>query len=366
MIGSIIIFIVVLSILILIHELGHFYMAKRAGILVEEFGIGIPPKIWGKKFGETEYSINWLPFGGFVRLHGENTEDSITNPKRAFLNKSKKTRISIVLAGVVMNFALAVVAFAIVYSFSGIPKETDQVKVIEVDVDSPAQDARIVPGDIITTIEKIEVHTTDEFIGIMQENADKRVTLEILHEDEVIKKTIKPRKEYPEGQGPLGVTITNTEIYFPPIWQRPFVGIYYGLKESVFWGKEILNSLGGMVKGVFVGQPPKDIAGPVGIYAITSKAASVGILALINFVGILSLNFAILNIVPFPALDGGRLLFIGIESIFGRKVLPKIEAIIHTVGFIFLIVLLILLTVGDVKRLVINGGVDGFLNSFGK
>ena len=120
MIVSILIFLIALSILILVHEFGHYWVAKRSGILVEEFGIGYPPRIFGKKIGETIYSINLLPFGGFVRLHGEMEEEGITNPKRAFLNKSKKVRASVVLAGVVMNFLLAIVAFAIVYSFTGI------------------------------------------------------------------------------------------------------------------------------------------------------------------------------------------------------------------------------------------------------
>ena len=124
MILSILTFLIVLSVLILVHELGHFFVAKRAGIKVEEFGFGIPPRIIGKKIGETIYSINWFPFGGFVRLHGEQGEGVITQPKRSFLGKSKKTRASVVLAGVVMNFVLAIVAFAIVYSFSGIPKDT--------------------------------------------------------------------------------------------------------------------------------------------------------------------------------------------------------------------------------------------------
>src|SRR3990167_9505540 len=128
MLGSILIFLLVLSILVLVHESGHFFVAKKNGIWVEEFGFGLPPRVIGKKIGETIYSINLFPFGGFVRLHGENEETGITKPKRAFLGKSKRVSFCVVVAGVVMNFILAVFAFAIVYSFSGIPRETGVVK----------------------------------------------------------------------------------------------------------------------------------------------------------------------------------------------------------------------------------------------
>jgi len=130
MLSSILIFFVVLSILVIVHEFGHYYLAKKNGIWVEEFGFGLPPRIYGKKIGETVYSINLFPFGGFVRLHGEQEEEGITNPKRAFLNKSKKVRVAVVIAGVVMNFLLAVAAFAVIYSYSGVPRDTGQIKVL--------------------------------------------------------------------------------------------------------------------------------------------------------------------------------------------------------------------------------------------
>src|ERR1035437_773871 len=154
MIVSILIFLLVLSILVLVHELGHFLVAKHAGIKVEEFGFGLPPRLIGKKIGETIYSINALPFGGFVRLYGEQDEEGVKNFKRSFLHKSKKTRASVVIAGVIMNFILAIVAFAIVYFFTGIPRDTGKLSVIDVSPSSPAQTAGIVVGDVITKIGK--------------------------------------------------------------------------------------------------------------------------------------------------------------------------------------------------------------------
>src|SRR3989304_2637268 len=149
MIVSILIFLLVLSILVIVHEFGHFWVARRNGVMVEEFGFGLPPRLFGKKIGDTLYSINALPFGGFVRLHGEQDENGIVYPRKAFLNKSKRVRIAVIIAGVIMNFILAVASFAIVYSFQGIPRELDRVKVVDVGAGTPAQVLGLIVGDFI-------------------------------------------------------------------------------------------------------------------------------------------------------------------------------------------------------------------------
>lgn len=364
MVSSIIIFLVVLSILILAHELGHFLVARRAGIWVEEFGIGLPPRIWGKKVGETIYSINLLPFGGFVKLHGEHTEESATKPKRAFINKNKKVRSAVVTAGVIMNFLLAVFAFSVVYSFSGIPRDSENVRVLGITEGSPAKNAGIVVGDVVRRVEEEEITSIEQFVGVIDKKKGEEVSLFIEKDEGVIEEiSLTPRVGPPEGEGPIGVTITSTEIYFPPIWQRPFWGVYYGFQEAIFWGGTVVTGFVKIITDFLGGQAPKEIAGPVGIFAITSRAVSFGVLAVINFIGILSVNLAILNIIPFPALDGGRLLFIGIESIFGRRVLPKLEAAIHTVGMIILIFLLLAITAHDIQRLLSAGGISQFVDS---
>jgi regulator of sigma E protease len=363
MIISILIFIIVLSVLILVHELGHFIMARRSGVWVEEFGFGLPPRIIGKKIGETIYSLNLFPFGGFVRLHGEMDEESIVSPQRAFLNKDKKTRVKILLAGVVMNFILAVVSFAVVYSFLGIPKETNNIKVVDITTGSPAQIAGWVAGDIVRKVDKQEVTTISQFIDLIEQKKGKRVEIEIERGGESKKSTLTPRENPPEGEGALGVVITTTEVYYPPIWARPFVGIYYGFKEAIFWGKTVVLGFVKIFTDLLGGRAPTDLAGPVGIFAITSEAAKMGILALINFVGILSVNLAILNILPFPALDGGRLLFVFIEKAIGKKVLPQVEATIHTIGMVILLAALLAITAHDIQRLIAAGGISGFINS---
>src|SRR5258706_627969 len=359
MLVSVLVFVLVLSILVLIHELGHFLVARRAGIWVEEFGFGLPPRLFGKKIGETIYSINWLPFGGFVRLHGEMEEEGVTNKSRAFLYRNKRTRAGIVVAGVIMNFLLAIVAFAIVYSFSGIPRDTHQLKIVDVSSGSPAQTAGVIVGDVISKVGKDSVDSTESFINKVNAQKGKNTVFEIQRNINDQKTTLslqmKPRENPPQGEGALGVTITTTEIYFPPIWLRPFYGIYYGFKEAVFWGQTIAVGLWTIIAGLFKGQVPQGVSGPVGIFAVTTEAARNGILTLINFVGVLSVNLAILNVLPFPALDGGRLLFIGIESIIGRKIVPKVEATVHTIGMIILLALLLAITIGDVRHLITAG-----------
>jgi len=363
---SILIFLLVLSILIFVHELGHFLVAKKCGILVEEFGFGLPPRLVGKKIGDTIYSLNWLPIGGFVRLYGENSDEGVTDPKRSFLNKSKKVRSIVVVAGVIMNFILAIVAFAIVYSFSGIPRDTGKLKVIDISAGSPAQVAGMVVGDIVTKVGNTAITSSDQFISVTAALKGKSTVFEIQRNGSIIKTTLIPRENPPAGQGPLGVTITSTEIYFAPVWQRPFYGIYYGFKDALYWGQTIATGLWALVTGLFRGQVPQDVSGPIGIFAVTTEAAKSGILTLINFVGILSVNLAILNVLPFPALDGGRLLFIGIEAVTGKRVSEKVEGTIHNIGMIILLALILIITIGDIRRLITFGGITGFLNSMGK
>lgn len=362
MLTSVLIFVVVLSILIFVHELGHFLVAKKNGIWVEEFGFGLPPRVFGKKIGETIYSINLFPFGGFVRLHGENSEEGITNPKRAFLMKSKKARFAVVVAGVIMNFILAIVAFSIVYSFSGIPRDTKQVTIIDVTVSSPAQIGGLIVGDVIKKVDGADVTSVDDFIARVDAKKGKKVFIETDRGRVVL----TPRANPPEGEGPLGVVISTTEIYWPPVVQRPFYGAYYGFKEALFWGKTVVIGFATIIQGLFKGIVPKDVAGPVGIFAVTTEAARMGMLAVINFVGILSVNLAILNIIPFPALDGGRLLFIGIEAVTRKRVTSKIESAIHTVGFVILIALILLITIQDIRHVIAAGGISGFIKSMVK
>jgi regulator of sigma E protease len=255
-----------------------------------------------------------------------------------------------------------------VYSFSGIPKQTQDVKIVDVTASTPAQVVGLIVGDIVRLVNKDQVTSMDSFINLIDANKGKKVVLTIERttggEKQTKKISITPRVNPPAEEGPLGVVISDVETFYPPLLLRPFYGIFYGFKEAIFWGGTVISGFWQVITQLFSGKVPQDLSGPVGIFAVTSQVAQFGILSIINFIGILSLNLAILNIVPFPALDGGRLLFIGIEAVLGRKVLPKVEAVIHTIGMIILLLLLLAITARDIKRLINAGSLSKFINTF--
>jgi len=384
---TLILFLIILSILVFVHEFGHFLMAKRAGILVEEFGFGLPPRIWSKKIGETLYSINLLPIGGFVKLYGEEGIESskfkVQSSKfagRAFFEKSIFQRLKVILAGVTMNWILAIFVFAVIYTITGIPVKTDRVKVVGIAKDSPAKAAQLKLDDQIISLDGQEIKDVDNFVKLTREKAGKVIFLEIKREkdnpcagDLVLGGKIAPGLEVsckngnlllalvprvapPEGQGPLGIAVSQTEIKFYSRWEMPILGIKEGLEESLVWGKMIGRSLAEMFKNlIFKGEIPKDVAGPIGIYQATGTVAKSGILAIFEFLGILSINLAIINVLPFPALDGGRLVFLGIEAFFGKKIAPRVEVWINNLGMAFLLLLVLLITINDIVRIVTVG-----------
>lgn len=350
------IFLGVLSILIFVHELGHFLAARRAGIKVEEFGLGFPPRIFSRRRGETIFSLNALPIGGFVRLYGE--EHSVEEEKSlAYYHKGKVARALVVAAGVLMNFLLAILAFASIAWFAGVPRDLGYVKIISVSGDSPAALAGLNIDDVVLAVGDQKIIRTKEFIEIVNGKRGHETELTVRRDSEEIKLRITPRANPPQGQGALGVGITSNEIYHPRGIAKPFIVLAEGFKQAVFWVQTTVFGVIEAIRQALGGSAPEGLAGPIGIYRITSLAAEQGLLALLSFVGILSVNLAVLNIMPFPALDGGRLLFIGVEAVFGRRVLPTFEKYAHRVGMVILLALIVLITLGDINRL-FSGGFD--------
>ncbi|OGD60802.1 hypothetical protein A3I57_03040 [Candidatus Beckwithbacteria bacterium RIFCSPLOWO2_02_FULL_47_23] len=331
--GSILTFLIILSVLILVHELGHFWSAKRHGIKVEEFGFGYPPRLLGGKIGETVYSINLLPFGGFVRMLGEDQAAG----NRSFFVQKKSVRALVLLAGVTMNFLLGVVLFGAIYTKLGIPEPVDYLTVTGVAPGSPAESAGLKANDKITGFAD-----TQAFIDYVNAHRGQVISLQV--GDRPLEATPRLAEDTPEGQGALGVGITNVDFVFYPVWQRPVRGVIYGTKEAWAWGKEILSSLAKI--------NTQAVAGPIGIYQISKSAGEQGFLAVLQFTGILSINLAILNLLPLPALDGGRLVFVIIEAVSRRRVKPRFEQAVHLVGMALLIGLMVLITVNDIRRLV--------------
>src|SRR3989344_3836539 len=360
MLVTLIVFLLILSVLILVHELGHFLMAKKFGIFVEEFGFGLPPRLFGFKRGETIYSINYLPFGGFVKLYGEegleNTGKKKIAKNRAFYTRPVWQRVVVISAGVVMNFLLAIVIISYIFT-RGVMVPTQNVHIEKIVGNSPAEAAGLKEGDRINKIsiisetggkEEIVINSTDLLINTTKKYPDKEITLEIFRNGQNLSVNIIPRSDYPENQGPMGILISNFEEKKYSLLEAPVMG----LKESVFLSWELIKGIGKTLwKLATLQSVSKDVAGPIGIAQMTGEAIRFGRNAVLEMLGLLSLNLAIVNILPFPALDGGRLLFVVIEGITGKRIKTNWERHIHQAGMAVLLLLILLVTLNDLIRI---------------
>ncbi len=368
MILAIIIFIFILGFLVFIHELGHFIVAKKSGIKVEEFGIGFPPRILTKKKGETTYSINIIPIGGFVKLYGEDEVDKkcLTDP-RSFAAKPLWIRSLVISAGVVMNFLLASLIFYFLLGMSGFTsqqflifdyqfpfgKQENFPLILVVDKESPAAKVGLSPKTIVLSGNRIRFESLEEFILFTDENKGEKVLLEVkdMTTQEVRKVSVIPRVDSPEGEGPLGVGLGEiAEIRYKTVLEKATVGFLHALNL----GHYSVVSLGHLIKISFEQETIKPLSsavvGPVGILAVTRITLKGGIIAILNLMALISLALAIVNILPFPALDGGRLVFMGFEGLTKKKIPLKIERNINLVGFALLILLLVLVTYKDIVQ----------------
>ncbi len=351
---DILIFIVALSVLVLVHEFGHFFAAKITGVRVEEFGLGLPPKIVGKKKWGTVWSLNWLPIGGFCKLFGEDvTEKGVEKSKDSFLAKNPWQKALIVLGGVMMNLVLAVVIFAIVYSVLGIPVETNRVTIIGVANKSPAQEAGLKVDDVVTNVGVRKISKGSELTEEVAKYKGKKVglTVERKGSPEALSLEVQVREKVPEGEGAMGVVVSNTEMQKIK-WYEFYKGIGAGFKEAYYWGKIIGGGVYQMVAGLFTGQVPKDVTGPIGMYKATSSIRNnQGFLAMVHFFGVVSVNLAVVNVLPFPALDGGRIVFVLYELITRKRANEKFEVVVNNIGMMVLLGLILLVTIGDIVRL---------------
>ena len=358
---DLIIFVVALSVLVLVHEWGHFVAARKTGVRVEEFGLGLPPRIVGKKLGQTIYSLNWLPIGGFCKLYGEDPSGQlegqalIKNKTESFQYKKPWQKLLIVLGGVLMNLVLAIAIFSVVYTILGVPVETDRVSVVAVSKNSPAEKIGLQEEDIIVGVNEKEIKKSEELIEEVAKFKGENVKLIINNEELKIynkEVEIEVRENPPEGEGSMGVAISNTELVKSP-WYRIDKGIVAGFKEAYYWGEIIFGGVFKMIGGLLTGQVPKDVSGPIGMYEATSAIKkNQGILAVIHFFGIVSVNLAVVNILPFPALDGGRIIFVIYEMITKKRANQKIETTVNNLGMLILLALILLITVGDIGRLI--------------
>ncbi|MEK7125242.1 MAG: M50 family metallopeptidase [Patescibacteria group bacterium] len=355
-----IIFIIVISILIFVHEFGHFVVAKRAGMKVEEFGFGFPPRLWGLKRGDTTYSINWIPFGGFVKIYGEDGQDRADSG--SFSSKSVGVRLGVVLAGVVMNFFFAMLLLmlgnglglriAIVDETTNTVAQDKKVQVIQVVPESPAETGGLRVLDAIKEVRlpngSIQsVRTPKDLQDIVTSAAGQRVGIITERGTERIEIPVTLRSNPPPGQGPLGVSLALTGVVSYPWYQA----IWRGAVDTVNLTINTVYGYGDLLaKLITTGKLGADVSGPIGIASITGQAARIGFSYLIQLIAIISVNLAVLNIIPFPALDGGRALMLVIEKIKGSPVNVKVENAINTVGFFLLLTLMVLVTIKDIGK----------------
>jgi len=356
----IILVIIGLSFLILGHEAGHFFVAKMFGLKVDEFGIGFPPRIVAKKFGDTEYSINWLPFGGFVRISGErgefegispektstgqavtasDTEISEADKARLFYNQPAWKKSAIVLAGVFMNFILGWLFISLVFMI-GVP----QTLVISgTQPGSPAAAAGIQAGDVVKGYTD-----SQSFINYIDQNKGQQITFTVIRNNKDLTFTVTPRADAPADQGALGVALEQGGA----ARENPFRALWDGLQDAAIISWLTLQAFYELLKQIFVhASIPADVVGPVGIFGIAEETGKIGLTYLLQFLGIISLNLMIVNCIPFPALDGGRFLMVLIEKIKGSALSYKVEATINGVGFALLLLLMVVLTVRDIHGL---------------
>lgn len=347
----IVIFIIILAVLVLIHELGHFLAAKKSGILVEEFGFGFPPRIWGFKKGETLYSINLLPIGGFVKLFGEEYHEGKLD-KRAFVSKSPAQKAFVIIAGVIGNFLLAWVLISYLFT-QGVPTPTNKVFVEKVLKNSPAEVAQLKEGDQLTLLTvgaKIyKLNTTQDLSTYSKQFSGQRVIFTVKSQKNERNVMMIPRETPPAGEGPLGLQITSYEEKKYTWYQAPF----YGLVHSFTITQKIVVELSKTAFNFFTFQKTSvDVAGPVGIAQYTGQAIKFGKNAVLELMALLSLNLAVINILPFPALDGGRLMFILYEWVTKRRVNKHVERYVNMFGMGVLLLLAALITIHDVIKLV--------------
>ncbi len=362
---SIILFFLVLFVLILVHEWGHFITAKKTGMRVDEFGIGFPPKLFGIKKGETEYTFNALPIGGFVKIWGENYEDVAgasdgVDRSRGFSSRPKWAQAVVLVAGITMNILFAWLLFSITYMVGvqtpvdeSVATEAAQLYIAGVLPGSPAES--VPAGAVVTAIsgsgKTVSDPTPSTFTALVSESAPESVEVSYRYDDVDVMATIVPVQGLIEDEPDryaVGASLTLVEVKQKPFFSAIIDGFW------TTWNGLVGISVGlvTLFSQMFVGEADlSQVAGPVGIVGMVGDAASFGLTALLTFTAIISLNLAVINLLPFPALDGGRLVFVAIEAVTRKQIPPEWAGRVNLVGFALLMLLMIVVTYNDILRL---------------
>jgi len=395
MLTTLITFIFVLFVLVMIHEAGHFFAARKFGVKVFEFGFGLPPMVFGLRkvdrnaggrwgryefvrgnqepahSGKTLFSLNWLPVGGFVRMKGENEE--IPEPD-SFSAQNAWKRVVILSAGVVGNILLAFVLFIPLFaitsetyvpdgvSLDGARVRNEQIKITSVIVGSPAERAGVREGDVLVSLNQQTFGGVEDVRSYIAERGSETISVELKRGSEFVQTSATPEWSESHGKPLLGIAmVRSVEMSYPF-----HLAVVKAGEATVVGFYQIARGLVGVIADLVQGKGAGvDLSGPVGIASMTGQAARMGFLSLLQFMAILSLNLAFINIIPFPALDGGRMLFIIIEKLRGRKMKVQVEQWVNTVGFSLLLLLILFVSVKDVGRLgLVQKIIDGVKGIF--
>ncbi|MDD5083318.1 MAG: RIP metalloprotease RseP [Candidatus Moranbacteria bacterium] len=378
--ATVLIFLLVLGLLVFVHEMGHFIVARRNGIKADEFGFGFPPRLAGFVWDDekkkhrfvkgneevvsphTVYSLNWIPLGGFVKIKGE---DGVQKDPDSFAIKSAWVRIKVLAAGVTMNFILAWVLISLVL-MSGFPQQVDpktpvsgnrDIQISEVLPNTPAEAMGLRFGDKILSIGDKRAMSVTQVQDYITTHKGMEISLRVARGTEEMTLQGTPRVNYPDNEGSLGIGLGETEIvnyaWYESIWE--------GAKATYHLTGAMLSGIYGILKGLVTGthEGLSSVSGPVGIAKLTGQVSDLGFVYLLYFAAILSINLGIINILPIPALDGGRILFILIELIKGAPVSQKVEGMFHQIGFALLLLLMVWVTVHDFSKFHIFGNLFG-------
>lgn len=367
---TIILFLLILGVLVFVHELGHFAVAKFFGIRVDEFGMGFPPRA-KKLFSRngTDYTLNWIPFGGFVKIYGEDSlVDGKNDPdyERSMVAKKWWQQILVLVAGVTMNLLLAWALFSVAFMI-GAPTATSgvdnpekiidpQLTVLQVMPKSPAETAGLVAGDKVIKLESLDTTITGNDLTSEKFTAAVRAMPDNTPIHLVVEKTDKtqtdlliiPEKNLIGDYPAIGVSVDRVGMYKQGFFRSIYSGLINTYHATVATGQAFVKLIGGAFTGT---ADVKNLTGPVGLVSVVGDAQKIGAVFVIMLMAMISINLAVLNIIPFPALDGGRVLIIIIETITRRKINPNVVAWVNGIGFLLLITLMIFISVKDVIKL---------------
>ncbi len=366
---TLIAFLVLIVILVLVHEIGHFAVAKWAGVAVQEFGVGFPPRIASVVFRGTRYSLNWIPLGGFVKLLGEDgdieverlrtrglSDAAIEKVMEGALSRRRiPVRLAVLLAGVAMNFVAGALLFALALS-QLTPEHHGPLNVVSIQEGSPA-DGALQEGDVIVGADRETFELSTDLTTYIRSRAGEPVSLQIVRDGAAIDVEVTPRvlteDEQRAGIGAVGFGWESDDVrQGPPAASDPLDALVQGTVTAARVAAEIPGGLARAIAGMLGLAPPTgDVAGPIGIAQQTGRLLDAPLVSQLFFIGLLSINLAVLNVLPFPPLDGGRVLIVLIEAVRRRRLSAEREALIYFTGFLVLIALVILISIQDISRL---------------